>query len=109
MEFEQYLLYVDILLLYIISDKLLYILYITFNYICNTYFLYKYFSYLYYTILYSIYKDFSNQRYNTPYLHNMISIHTSRCKQQYQIDLGLPKFAYYTVFIALLSYMQYKQ
>ena len=56
-----------------------------------------------------MYKDLAKQRYNTPYLCNLISIHTSRCYSSsiIGIDLGLPRFLYYNIFIAQLNDMQY--
>ena len=50
--------------------------------------------------------DFVKQRYNTPYLRNVINIKISI--KITQIYLGLPRFEYKNVLIILLNYMQYK-
>ena len=50
-------------------------------------------------------QDCEKQIYNTPYLRNVIIMHTSleSASSSIEIDVGLPRFSYYSVFISLLK------
>ena len=52
-------------------------------------------------------KDFAKHSYNTPYLHNVITIASSSIGITV-IDLDLAWFLYNNIFNAILNYKQYK-